>query len=59
MNEYEVQHYSKYHRKDLVRQGKKEQRTRRLMDSQEPETSKRPGALMLLLINLINLIRGF
>lgn len=59
MNEYEVQHYSKYHRKDLVRQGKQEQRTRRIMAEQAPETRKRPNPVMLVLISLLNLIWGF
>lgn len=56
MNEYEVQHYSNYHKQDLVRQGTKEQQTRQFIADQEPAKRKYSNPLMMLLVNLMNII---
>lgn len=59
MNNYEVQHYTDYHKKDLQRQGAYERQARRAIANQTPVKRKNRNPLLLLIINLLNLMRGF
>ena len=59
MNHHDVEYYSKYHQAELERQGANERQARRALANQKPSKRKGHNPLMLLLINLLNLIRGF
>ncbi len=59
MNYHDVEYYAKYHQTELERQGVKQRQVRQAIANQTAAKRKRRNPLLLLLINLLNLIRGF